>query len=61
MPKLPPEDQLAPAHDLGGEPTEEDLPAPDLDDYDTDPTPGQDHDIDIEHVAVPETDEEPPR
>lgn len=32
MPKLPPKDQLAPSHELGGAPTDEDVPTPELDD-----------------------------
>ena len=54
MPKLPPEEELAPTHDLGGEPTDEDVPAPDLEDYDTDPEPGLSEPVEIEHVAIPQ-------
>ncbi|GAA1812242.1 hypothetical protein [Nesterenkonia flava] len=54
MPKLPPEDELAPTHELGGDPTDEDVPTPDLDDYDTDPEPGLAEPVEVEHVAIPE-------
>ena len=57
MPKLPPEDQLAPSHELGGEPTDEDAPAPELEDYDTDPESDLDGPVELEHVAVPEDDD----
>lgn len=52
MPKLPPEDQLAPSHTLGGEPTDEDVPAPELEDYDSDPEPDL-GEVELEDVAIP--------
>ena len=57
MPKLPPENQLAPSHDLGGEPTDEDVPTPELDDYDSDPEPDM-KEMDLETVAIPEEEDE---
>lgn len=57
MPKLPPEDQLAPSHDLGGEPTDEDVPTPELDDYDQDAEPDAEEE-ELEQVAIPEEEDD---
>ena len=56
--KLPPEDQLAPSHELGGEPTDEDVDMPELDDYDTDPADEGDEPVEIEPVAIPEEEDD---
>lgn len=55
--KLPPEDELAPSHDLGGEPTDEDVEAPDLEDYDSDPEPNMEEE-ELEGVAIPEEEDD---
>lgn len=58
MGKLPPEDELEPTHTLGGEPTDEDAPMPELEDYDSDGEPLEDsQDVEIEDDDAPEGDE----
>ncbi|GAA4916052.1 hypothetical protein [Nesterenkonia rhizosphaerae] len=57
MAKLPPEDQLEPTHTLGGDPTDEDIPAPELEDYDADAEQGLGDPLDIPTIAIPENED----
>lgn len=58
MPKLPPEDQLAPSHDLGGAPTDDDVPTPELEDFNRDAEADDDEPVELEAVAIPEEEDD---
>ena len=56
--KLPPEEELAPSHELGGEPTDDDVDAPELDDYDTEPEYDDGDAVELDDVAIPEEEDD---
>lgn len=63
MPKLPPEEQLHDDQQSGApDPTDEDVPTPDLEDMDQDgpaaDEPGEAEDVELDPVAVPAGEDE---